>query len=206
MPFSRPRNAQAVADMLPARNDFTWHAICSEPEAAKAVLSCDTWVQTDVEMVSVPSGVDPCYYKINRWMERRIKGLGEGFVHYVGFGCDDDGWPAGFWDYVLGELSKIPTMLVVNMERGNRVPGRPGSAHCSKLFAAFSNMRRYHVGLEQYFVRASLMTGEMFDERQSTADGMMAWRLARKLDDVKYANPADPSVQFNWLENGRWDE
>lgn len=188
-PFSRKENKQLLTDHLRSF-DIDWYPIIHED-----IEFNEDW--TYPFRVPLPEGVDPCYYKVNYFLDNHCLMPDE----YYGVLCDDDFYEKDFFRKLNEHLG--PTVLIVSMKRGLHERKEQGKLihPISTLTASVDNMRLEHIGIEQMFIKGWLLKKLRF-LNFSGADGYMAEFLAKHIKDIKYI--PDAYVLFNWLEKGRW--
>ena len=178
-PFSRPWNLPVLREMFAAMPDWVlWYpfAFIGKP----GDHCCGVFTIPEV------LNWDPCCAKLNAAVE--YPPIFGGLADYIGFLCDDDWYPPNFFDGLKDATAEV---LIVPAVRhgGNSGP---------YLEAKPENMRRCHVGLEQFFVRADIMRQFRFNN-SPTADGELIEALwARNRDGFAFY-PNNPPVHWNKL-------
>jgi hypothetical protein len=186
-PFSRKQNIDFYMNLY-ANPLVIWHPIYIGDSPFARGGNVDPLCVEDP-----PSGVDICYWKINKYIERgRI--IDEDLYLFIN---DDDSIELPFYEKVnvlQGEC------FFIGMKRGMH---QPLNGHPISTLIPFSGVSPGQIGLEQLVVRGSLLKTIRFREDNEMADGIMAVDL-QKMSKVLLVT--DLFVLFNYLEPGRWDK
>jgi hypothetical protein len=174
MPFSRPQNAEALWTAFNQARGETYLnlvAICGD--------KTHTTHFRDPLLIHTPPGVNICYWKLNRAIEQFQNPTQRPRInHFYGFVCDDDTYCENFFPLLAQKISEsadagfLPEVVVVNMKRWHHL-----SAPQDELGANPQNMVPGRVGLEQFFIRADVLSNCRFKETIEHADGDMVERL-----------------------------
>lgn len=187
-PFHRPENVPAlVAHLEPMR--VIWHPICDVQVDFDA-----PWI---VPIFAVPPPEwDACYWKHNHWIATQP--IVD--TDWYGFMNDDDGYEPDVMDMIRSKTNS--QLVVVSMKRGNRAPAGTGCPGTSTLLAKPEFMKECHVGVQQLFVRGSILRTMQFMNHYH-ADGFMMENLTQR-----FPTTYKPKffAKFNILEPGRWDD
>jgi hypothetical protein len=151
MPFNRPYNIDTLSILLSSQS-VMWYPICTRDVAEQ--FPKEQWI-SPVVVATPPDGVDPCYWKLNRFTEYHDN---ERYVYL----CDDDSFSYGFFDVVKAIDVDV---LIVNMKRREKTK--------FDLIAIPENIRECGVGLEQMIVKGHVMKDRKFIENHPHADGFM---------------------------------
>ena len=195
MPFSRAYNISALADMLRPEG-VTWHPIISD---ASIEFPDEPWIRP-FRMEGPPAGWDPCYYKINAWVERNQESIAD--TDYYTVLCDDDGLMPGHYR-LLREIDA--PVIITSLLRGDySPPARPGCCRhpTAPYIATRANVWRAHVGNGQYTMRGNLFREMRFCNDGNSEVSMLRW-LVRRAPSIHIER--DVYILFNLLEPGRYD-
>jgi len=140
-----------------------------------------------------PQGVDICYWKINKFIERGAIVNNDLYL----FINDDDSIELPFYERVVALQGEC---FFVGMKRGMH---QPPNGHPTSTLIPFEGAAPGQIGLEQIIVRGSLLKTLRFREDNGMADGIMAVELQQK---CKVIYIKDLFTLFNYLEPGRWDK
>jgi hypothetical protein len=110
------------------------------------------------------------------------------------FFCDDDYYPPNFFDRIRSSSADV---IICSMKRGD-VPLDPHPT--STLFAYPENMCIRKVGLEQIFLKGSILKKSRFAKHHE-ADGLLIPQVTQH-HKTEYID--DLFVWFNYLQPGRW--
>jgi hypothetical protein len=176
--FSRPQNLPALLPMLESQW-IVWHPICHEPVDFGSL----PWIEP-FSVGPVPADTDPCYWKLNQWLESHE--IDDGSIYC--FLCDDDCYDAGFFDFV--RQSRFDDALVVSARFDPH----------KILVAHPDNMQVCKINLTQYLLRGHVARKLRF-ENSGVADGLAAQWLAA---NYRCTFRPDLFVVLNLLRPGVW--
>jgi hypothetical protein len=195
MPFSRPHNTEALREM--------WKTACRGQIGESSLLAISHDVEhwrafgaglliDEKDMWQTFEQWDKCYWKLNWGLDIELT---QRIPHadWFGFLCDDDTYDPGLFAAVEKAVEiENPEVIVISSHRYDHKE----TPWCD-LIATPENMRRCKVGLEQYFVRADVMTNHRF-KNHSQADGeLMEILFAKHSEGFKFL--PDLFVNFNKL-------
>jgi hypothetical protein len=185
-PFSRLYNLPALLEMFRAAvapgEEISWHPIYHEPAFAGALddlARSEPWI-VPLHATPLPDW-DGCYWKCNRGLEH----FGIVPEDYYGFLCDDCTYDPGFFS----AMSQLEGEVLVCSAR--RYGGKPGPH--GGLLACPENRCICMIGLEQFFVRGSVMERFRFNNIWC-GDGELIERLV--IDGRQFAY--SPHTHMNW--------
>jgi hypothetical protein len=160
----------AISDLSSVR----WHILLFDdlyehlPEHVRTNLR-EPWIDV-VPTGQVRAGIDACYYKINRFVERGVNPRDKYYVL-----CDDDMLFKGVDKVAEAMTSEI---LILSMKRGSR----PGRHQNTTLLAHPANRRIGCIGLGMFIVSGVVMQRHRFEEQNTCADGAFIIRATADFD------------------------
>jgi len=186
-PFNRPHNLPVFWEMFWAMNGAAlWYPVCHDVRHAEAIYDAGF---PNVLLYEHTQDFDICYAKINAALGSFEFPDGD----YVGFLCDDDRYD----DNVIHRLADRATgqdVLAISARRWER--GVSPKWHGGVLSASKENTRVCHIGLEQFFVKAEVMSNYRFGNH-GCADGELAEKLVA--DNRSFLWCSDLFVNWNCL-------
>ena len=204
-PLARYENVSALKAMI-ENQGVIWHVI-TDDDAKQTIEFTEPWIKQYVCPNKEFKFWERCNNSINWFIETQE-------IDPNGVYCfmnDDDGYELDFFSKLeksIGDVLKVNPVyevFITSMERGHNIPkdAVPPRRHpTTKLFAHPSHMRIASVGVEQIFMRGSVMKENRLP-LDVAGDGMMIISIVSKYPT---AYLPDIHVLFNYLEPGRWNK
>ena len=187
-PFSRPQNLPALEEMfglVTSKPDVRWYPVTHDA----AHWNAATLLNRSMAVRAIPCEADPewdiCYWKCNRGLD--VLEIADG--DYYGFLCDDDTYDPGFFDRLRDIVNHTNAEVVTVSAR--RYGGSPEIGG-GLLEARAEHMGPCLIGLEQYFVRGSVMKLYRFGNHGCADGEMVSTNLA------KHRCVYVPNLFVNW--------